>query len=255
MSDFEQLQQQFMAYVRAPVALDNMLPVGTSTERMAVYRRLIFNNLDGFLQSGFPVLHQMLSAPQWHGLVRHFLAEHDSQSPLFVDIGGEFVAYLEQQTHLPAWVAALADYEQLELQVDTLPSYPAGPLLVNPEQLFAQPLHIIPALRLGQYDYPVHQISPTHWAPEPQATALLVYRDLYEDVRFMVLSPLAVTLLKGVQATPGAVATDLIEQHLEAICAAYPAGSAIECIQESGRLLWQWAQIGLIRQANQPQSV
>ncbi len=250
MSDFKQLQQQFMAYVRAPVAPEKTPPIGTTSARMAVYRRLIFNNLDGFLQSGFPVLHQMLSESQWHGLVRHFLAEHDSQSPLFVDIGGEFVAYLEQQTHLPAWIAALADYEQLELQVDTLPSDSATPLVVSPDQLFVQPLHITPALRLGQYDYPVHQISPSHWEPEPQATALLVYRDLNDDVRFMVLSPLAVTLLQGLQASPGASAAALIEQHLDKIRAAYPAGSAIECVQESGRLLWQWAQAGVIRQVN-----
>ena len=64
------LQRRFAARIRDP---QQALPPGIATERMAIYEELFFNNLDGFISSGFPVLRRLFDEPRWHRLVRAFM--------------------------------------------------------------------------------------------------------------------------------------------------------------------------------------
>ncbi|MFL9694731.1 HvfC/BufC family peptide modification chaperone, partial [Aeromonas veronii] len=74
------LQRRFAARIRDP---QQALPPGIATERMAIYEELFFNNLDGFIRSGFPVLRQLFDEPRWHRLVRAFMREHRCRTPYF----------------------------------------------------------------------------------------------------------------------------------------------------------------------------
>ena len=51
---FIEIQNEFMAHIREPQK--NKKPSGIEDRRMAIYRDLFFNNIEGFISSGFPVL-------------------------------------------------------------------------------------------------------------------------------------------------------------------------------------------------------
>ena len=88
-------EQQFTLarHLRDPA--DHPPPPGIEERRVRVYRELFFNNIEGLLASGFPVIHDILGEAKWKALVRTFYADHRSQTPLFTEIAAEFVAFVE----------------------------------------------------------------------------------------------------------------------------------------------------------------
>ncbi|WP_028116747.1 DNA-binding domain-containing protein [Ferrimonas senticii] len=241
MSELRQMQQQFMSHIRAQQ--QQPAPLGLEARRMNIYRELMFNNVSGFVDAAFPVLRSLLATDLWQGLLRQFFAEHDCSSPLFVDISAEFVRFLNGAQGLPDYAVALADYEQLELRIDTLPEITDQPLLSEPEQLFRSQLQLYGAAYLAQYPYPVHQIGQHNSQPEPQPTYLLVYRDLDDDVAFMALNPLSARLLNQLAEQPGQTAEQLIEAMLPSLPELEPAQIA----QGAGQLLLDLAAKGIVR--------
>jgi hypothetical protein len=192
-------QAAFAARIRQPLA-EPLLP-GVPAERMAVYEELFFNNLDGFITSGFPVLCRVLGAARRQRLVRAFIAGHRCATPYFLEIGAEFVAWLQTGAGAepgdPGFVAELAHYERVELALDiateALPSCGWSPL--------AWPL---------AYAWPVQRIGadcqPAELPAEP--TCLLAWRDAAQRVRFQQLSPFAYHLALRLQA--GAPSTEAL---------------------------------------------
>ena len=64
---------------------------------MRVYEELLFNNLDGFLRACYPVTREMLGEQAWQETVQNFFAEHRCRAPLFRDIPGEFLGWMENR--------------------------------------------------------------------------------------------------------------------------------------------------------------
>src|SRR2546427_7278398 len=92
-------QYAFTAHLRDPQAV--AAPAGLEPRRVAVYQRLLFNNLLGLLSNGFPVCVRLLGEPAWSTLVRHYFATHRCQTPLFTELAVEFVQWLHAQPQLP----------------------------------------------------------------------------------------------------------------------------------------------------------
>lgn len=182
---------------------------GTPIEgrRLAIYRDLFYNSIEGLLAGNFPVIRRTLGDTQWHALVRAFYAEHRCRTPLFTEIGREFIRFLEhppqeprsidqREAGDPPWLHELAHYEWVELALqiadDALPPHdPDGDLLA------AKPVPSPLAWALA-YRWPVTHIGP-EFKPEvaPDApTLLLVRRDADGDVHFSELSPLVYRLLQ-----------------------------------------------------------
>ncbi len=173
-------------------------PPGIEERRLAIYRDLFFNNIEGLLAGNFPVIRQTLGDDAWRRLVRQFYANHRSHTPLFPEIAREFIRFLEGRAPDPdmPWLRELAHYEWVELALqiadDAVPAHDpdgdlrAGVPVVSP---FAWAL---------AYQWPVHRIGPDYRpaSPPDAPTCLLVRRGADHQVRFSALSPLVYRLIE-----------------------------------------------------------
>ena len=74
-------QREFAAHMRGPDV--NTAPTAIENRRLAIYRNLVFNNIESFLSSGFPILKSIANAEKWSQMVRDFIYRHESQTPYF----------------------------------------------------------------------------------------------------------------------------------------------------------------------------
>jgi uncharacterized protein len=200
---FARAQYAFAAHIRDPEGCPR--PPDVDERRMAVYRELIYNNLEGFLAANFPVVRQVLGEGAWEGLVRGFLRSHRCRSPLFSEIGLELLEYLQGTgAPDPPFLLELAHYEWVELAL-SISDTDADPPAVDTA---GDPLTGIPVLSplawSLTYRFPVHRIGPGFQPQEPaeERTHLLVYRDRSDQVLFLEINPITQRLLQLLQAHP-----------------------------------------------------
>ena len=186
--------------------------------RMAIYQSLFFNNVKGFVLSGFPVLTSILSSDDVNHLVRQFFIQHNCRSPYFVEISKEFVDYLasdpELSFPLPCFAAELAHYGWLELDV----SIRHASIAVSPsihckgaDKLFFSPL-----ATLASYSYPVHLIGANFMPVHPSADRhyYVVYRDIEDEVQFTLVNPVTAVMLHSIIQHEDGMALSQLEQLL-----------------------------------------
>ncbi|MDP2635910.1 MULTISPECIES: putative DNA-binding domain-containing protein [unclassified Pseudoalteromonas] len=202
---FDKIQYAFMEHIRQPK--ENPLPHGIEDRRMAIYRDLFFNNIEGFISSGFPVLKSLYSREDWQKLIRKFFIEHDCQSPYFLDIAAEFVNYLvntyERAKNDPIFMIELAHYEWVELDVSICQQdeseLPIGSAITS------VPLFLSSTARNLSYQFAVHNISADYIPTQPGATPhyFVVYRDHEDETQFLVTNAMTALLLSLIETTPG----------------------------------------------------
>lgn len=210
---FKQHQANFTTYIRDPKHFP--MPQDVKSERMAMYAELIFNNVESFLSSNFPVLKKIFTAQQWLQLVRDFFSQHASKSPYFSEIPQEFLAYLQDERNNPndyPFLLELAHYEWVEMAL----SIATDELVINSniENLLDNRILLSPLAWLLGYQFPVQQISPNFLpteAPE-QPTLLIVYRNQLDDVKFITINAITYTLLDKIQENPGLCTRDYLLQ-------------------------------------------
>ena len=194
---------------------------------MGVYRELFYNNLDSFLAGTLPVLHSLLTASHWAGLVRDFMVRHRAHSPYFLDIPREFLSYLEHERgahapdHLedPPFLYELAHYEWIELALSVHDAdVDMSGVNAEGDLLDGHPL-LSPLAWPLQYRFPVQRIRPDYQPTEPpaQPTQLLAYRDSDDTVRFLELNPVSARLL-GLLAEHADETTYSGRLALETVC-------------------------------------
>ncbi|MET0068250.1 MAG: putative DNA-binding domain-containing protein [Candidatus Thiodiazotropha sp.] len=247
-NDFQSRQQAFTAHLRDPH--NAPCPEDVGAARMRVYRELIFNNIDGVLSQAFPVLQRICDAPRWHDLVSGFLRDHRAQTPYFSQLPGEFLVYLEERPADPAqdppFLLELAHYEWVELALSLAePDSESSPLTARDDPL-ERILMLSPLAWLLTYAYPVHRIGPDYQPNEAadQATHLLVYRDLSDEIGFLELTPVTarlVALVSGNQTLTGRqilehIALELNHPDPQALL---QHGQAILQDLQSRDILWQ----------------
>ena len=200
---FKKHQYDFTAHIRNPD--ENAMPDGIEDRRMGIYRELLYNNVEGFISSGFPVLREIYSDENWHKMVRDFFANHQSQSPYFLEISQEFIEYLqnerEPQPEDPAGLVELAHYEWVEMALhvsdETISMESIDP---NGDLLAQRPVFSPVAWPLA-YQFPVHLMGPdnlpdakSNKTPE-QPTYLVVYRNRNDEVNFLEVNPVTARLI------------------------------------------------------------
>ncbi|KPH61560.1 putative DNA-binding domain-containing protein [Pseudoalteromonas neustonica] len=212
--NFIDTQHAFMAHIREPQL--HPKPNGIEDRRMAIYRDLFFNNINGFISSGFPVLKTLYSDDDWLQLVRCFFAEHDCQSPYFLDIAGEFIHYLSSDYKMlesdPAFMLELAHYEWIELDVSITQLDIMERIITT--QLSNTPLYLSSCARNLSYQYPVQHITSEFQPSEPsqQPHYFVVYRDTEDEVQFIATNAMTALLLSIIESTSGIYLATVIEQ-------------------------------------------
>lgn len=196
MKSFQETQLAFVKHLRAP----DFYPAPKEMEdrRMGIYRELIYNNIESFIATVFPVVRSLLSDAHWHKIVRAFIQEHECQTPYFLQISAEFLQYLLQERGLeagdPEYLLELAHYEWVELALDVseleIPAKTSLPL-----DLFASHPRVSPLAMTLNYSYPVHKISPQHRYLAAEPSQLVVYRNRVDQVKFLAANPVTARLL------------------------------------------------------------
>ena len=195
---FREIQFRFARHLRDPAR--NPPPADVEDRRLAIYRDLIYRNIEGFLANGFPVLRKITDDGHWHALVRDFIANHRCRSPYFLEIGQEFLHYLQEircpQGWEPPFLPELCHYEWVELALDTAEEEipPAG----SPGDPLGAVFQVSPLVWRLAYRYPVHRISPGFQPQEPVAGGvhLLVYRNRADEVKFLEVNPVVSRLVQ-----------------------------------------------------------
>jgi uncharacterized protein len=236
MTDFKEIQRQWGRWLRDSTAA---APEGIEARRLAVYRRLVRNNIENFLERGFPVLVQVLGEDGWRKLVARYLSTHAAKSPLFSNIGAEFVEFLASSVaelnDFPPFCYELASYERME--VDALYAdvdYTAFELELTVEEALAKamPFALNSSIHWGSFNFPVHQISPDFQPSTvlPQPIFIAVYRELAwprsklpnEAVKFLQLTPVTLLLLEQIQQHES-LTLAAVKQHMIALLPQFSA--------------------------------
>ncbi len=115
--EFQKKQFDFAAHIRDPQNVP--APEGIEDRRMGIYRKLFFNNLRNLLSTMFPVLKKILTAEKMQSLVRQFMQRHRAETPYFLRLPEEFLAFLRNEYVLQddeyQFLVELAHYEYIEL--------------------------------------------------------------------------------------------------------------------------------------------
>jgi hypothetical protein len=200
---FKDKQYAFAAHIRDP---ENVAaPDGIEPRRMAIYRKLFFNNLYNLLGTFFPVLRKIHSDDHWRRFVRGFMQHHQAQTPYFLQLPEEFLGYLQNEFESSEddfpFLLELAHYEYAELalsvsedETDLSGVDPNGDLLAN--------VPVKSALAWSYaYHYAVHRISPGSLptGPEDHPVYLALYRSSDGDVGFLELNAITAALLDAIE--------------------------------------------------------
>ncbi len=191
-------------------------PAGIEQRRLAIYRDLLFNNIEGLLAGNFPVIRQLLGDVEWPVLVRAFYRDHRCQTPLFTEIAQEFLHFVQARAQRadgdPPFLAELAHYEWVELalqiaeaSVDDIDHEPACGAGSRPPQAHMDGVSMLSPLAWPfAYRWPVHRLGPGYAPalPPDAPTLLLLRREPDGEVRFSELSPLAFRLLQRLAQSP-----------------------------------------------------
>lgn len=210
----EKLREQQFAlskHIRDPEA--HLPPPGIEDRRLAIYRELFFNNIEGLLSGNFPVIREILDDEIWLELIHAFYREHLCQTHLFPEVPREFIRFLEtrvsQNVDDPAWLLELAHYEWVELALDLAENDDDANDVVIPHEKILDTAFSLSSLAwpLG-YQWPVHRLSPGFLPDETpdSPTFLLVRRDRDYKVHFEEISPLIFRLLELISDAPGLTA-------------------------------------------------
>jgi len=196
---FKDWQYDFTSHIRDP---DNVaVPEGIEARRIKIYSDLFYNNVEGFISSGFPVLKSLYNDEDWHLLVRDYFKNHQNHTPYFLELSQEFLAYLqnERQTNEKdfPFMLELAHYEWVELAL-SVDETDIDLSTVNPDGNLLDGHPVISPLAWPlSYSFEVHKISEDYIPTKPaaQPTHLIVYRDVEDEVRFMEINAVTARLL------------------------------------------------------------
>lgn len=185
-----QAQAMLADHVRNPTL---PAPEGIEPERLAVYTRLLRNNLKTFLDLCFSDSSTFLPSQQWQDWQNRFLLEARPESPFFNDIPTQFLAYLK---NLPshdqptANLLAMMDFEIALLHAETTLQPLSPPFWhANSELSWS------PTARLQHYpcDFISSDLTQIN---DNQACHVLTWRNRQDEVYYRIVEDIDLFLLQ-----------------------------------------------------------
>lgn len=205
-AEFVRRQLELTAHLRNPDR--NPAPADIEPRRVAIYRDLIFNNVESLLAGNFPVTRRILSEDAWRTMIRDFFIRHRATTPLFLELAQEFLEYLQDEREVtpqdPPFLLELCHYEWVELALQTSDDE-AKPEDTDPNGDLLQGCPAISPLAWNlSYRFPVHRISPDFQPgePGPEPVHLVVYRNRQDKVEFLEINAVTQRLLQLLQENP-----------------------------------------------------
>lgn len=194
MMTLKEQQQAFAGHIRAGKAGGLW---GIDAQRMAVYRRLFFNNIEGYLGEVFTDTTACVGEGRWRDIVQRFFAEAEMTTPIYRDLPGEFILWASTQAwpDLPPYWLEMAHFEALQMALVFAPDAGA--------QTWLQPQAVV------GYSHPLYQ-----WEEGKVLSAvpcfITVYRGRDGKVRWLVLSALQARFLELAQNNPEQSPDDIL---------------------------------------------
>ena len=185
------LQQSFAEYLRDPE--NTIAPNDVDSRGLSIYRNAIIANTEKFFGDNFPKVKELLGDDNWMTTVRDYVRRHRPETPLFVELPGEFVNYLDSSrddADDPPFLYELAHFELLEnLVLTDEANLAAIPVEENGDLLKGVPI-VNPTSQLVRYAFPVHKIDRAYQAIQPPAdpTFILAFRDRVNEFKFLEIS-------------------------------------------------------------------
>jgi len=242
---FQEQQYAFAAHIRDPE--NAPAPEGIEDRRMAVYRELFFNNISNLLGTMFPVLRKIHSNAQWRRFIRQFMRRHTAQTPYFLRLPEEFLAFLQHEFEPDdedfPFLVELAHYEYVELALSVCTDEDDLSNIDPGGDLIAGVPHKSVLAWTFAYQYPVHRISPSFLPTEPSPAWLALYRDNDDKVQFLELNAVTAALLESVgNNETGATGRQLLRNLAEQIH--YPDAEAL--VRHGEGALREMRQLGIV---------
>jgi hypothetical protein len=194
--------------------------------RLALYRRLVRNNLLGVTEKMLARTRARMNAlapgeGAFEASFGRFLEEVGPRTHYLRDVPGDFLAWAEPQwraragADLPAWITDLARHELVQYQVGAAATSKSPPVT---EAAPDRPLVFAEPVRLLRYAFAVHELPADpadRSTPREAATAILVYRDEAHAVQLLELTPFAAAITERLLA--GAPLLDAVRDATSAL--------------------------------------
>ena len=195
---FQAVQAALSAHIRDPEF--NPGPDGIEARRLAIYKRLFYNNIEAFCSKTFKAFRAVVDDEYWHSLIRDFMREHQCTTPFFREIPNEFLQFLvehQKQDEKYPYIVELCHYDsvRIELYFATDSVNRDSGHLTNLDQEVA----ISPLVRLLSYQWPVHRIDKDfslESLPPEHPTWIIAYRNKQDEVEFLVSNPRTLRMLE-----------------------------------------------------------
>ncbi|SCA58378.1 hypothetical protein AB751O23_AA_00470 [Chlamydiales bacterium SCGC AB-751-O23] len=128
-----------------------------SEDKAGVYRRLVFNNIDGNLENAYPITFSYLTNEQWNELVQDFFIKSDLPSPLLWRMPKELLSFVKKEKYSKKFNMPFLDdlllFEWEEIDVYMMPNQKM-PYENHPDAFYEVPL-LNPEHKVLDLQYPV----------------------------------------------------------------------------------------------------
>jgi uncharacterized protein len=221
------------------VAPEDVEAIVVAPARLLVYRSLVRNGLSSVVSRLLPRTRARMNAACAGRFDADFAAFVDQVGPhthYLRDVPSELFAWAEPRwrsdPRVPPYLPDLAAHELAHFSVATSESTraPGGQIA---EVALDRALAFVESVRLVQYGWAVHELSPDEDAtdePAQRAVHLLAYRDATHTVRWLDLTPLAAAIVERL------VRAEALGAAVEGACAEHATAPA-HVLPDVARLL------------------
>ncbi|XXQ68303.1 DNA-binding domain-containing protein [Neisseriaceae bacterium B1] len=160
-------------------------------ERLAVYVRLVRNNIFSFVNRCFTETQKHCSDDAWAQLLEDFVQNGEAHTPYFQEIADEFYQFCLQNQKLPSYLLDLMDLELAQLQVEVAIVDNAAML---PDEIHDDTnLFLSPSAQLR--NYPEENTVYYQENELMAAGSIMIWRDTQDDVCWKSLNLIDSVLL------------------------------------------------------------